>query len=76
MVTHWLGSGWLSSAVRGIMGRLKVMVTMALVGTSLAPALGRVRRMEGGGAVLKLADMGAAIGAPPWVLALALTATV
>ena len=58
------------------MGLLKVTVTITSVGTSLAPMLGKVRKMAGAGAVLKLADMGAASTAPPVVLASAVTVIV
>src|SRR6476646_6488132 len=47
MEAHCDGSGWLSSAVRGIIGLLKVTVTITSVGTSLAPTLGKVRKMVG-----------------------------
>ncbi len=58
------------------MGRLKLIVTMVSVGTSLALLLGRLRRIAGGGAVLKRAMLGAASGWPALVLACVATLTV
>src|SRR5687767_11168910 len=76
IVTHWPASGWLSSAVRGIIGRLNEMVITVSVGTSLAPALGNVRRMEGGGSVWKRLEAASARVPPLLVFAFLASVTV